>query len=394
MLSKLKIMAFTHYVQGPSGTQYLSDLGADVIKIEPLTGAWERHRKPAGKLTGYNATHIALNRNKRSLAIDLKKKEAKDIIYALAKQCHAVVENYRIGVLDRLGFGYEAMKAVKPEIIYVSATGWGSLGPMKDMPGQDMMAQARSGLIGMTGPRPTPVGAPIVDHHGGTLLALAVLAGYARLNECGQGSRIETSLLTAAIDLQHEAMTVWHAEKASAANVKRQANIATWYNDAPYGVYEIADGWVAISTGPNAGKLPQALDCEALRPYENADRLLVRDDYGAILAKELKKWTWQRLDETLSLHGIWYQRVLTDYDEVAADAQVNASSVFTDVPLRDGQTMRMVNGPLRVDGKPLEIRKIPYDVGQDTRDVLSEIGFSTSDIDTLVSNGVVAAPDN
>jgi len=392
MLTKLKIMAFSHFLQGPGGTQYLSDLGADVIKIEPLAGVWERHRKPAGKIAGYNATHLALNRNKRSLAIDLKRKEAKDIIHALARNCHALVENYRVGVLDRLGFGYEAMKAIKPDIIYVSATGWGSTGPMHDRPGQDIMAQARSGLIGVTGPRPTPVGAPVVDHHGGALLALGVLAGYARWNETGEGSHIETSLLTAAIDLQSEALTIWYADRASAANVKRQENLATWYNDAPYGVYEIADGWVVISTGPNAGKLPEALNCAALKPLEHSDRLVVREEYAALLAKELKSWTWEKLDKALAPHGLWYQRVVIDYDELSADPQVLASEVFTDVPLPDGQKIRMVNGPMRCDGKPLTIRRIPYEVGHDTREILSEIGFTSGEIDGFVAEGVVAAP--
>jgi crotonobetainyl-CoA:carnitine CoA-transferase CaiB-like acyl-CoA transferase len=392
MLTKLKVLSFTHFVQGPVGTQYLSDLGADVIKIEPLSGVWERHRKPPGKIAGHNATHLALNRNKRSLAIDLKRKEAKDIIHALARNCHALVENYRVGVLDRLGFGYEAMKAIKPDIIYVSATGWGSTGPMRDRPGQDIMAQARSGLIGVTGPRPTPVGAPVVDQHGGTLLALSVLAGYARWNETGEGSHIETSLLTAAIDLQSEALTIWHADKASAANVKRQENLATWYNDAPYGVYEIADGWVVISTGPNANKLPEALNCAALRPLEHADRLQVRDEYAELLAKELKSWTWDNLDKALAPHGLWYQRVVRDYGELLADPQVQASEIFTDVSLPDGQTMRMVNGPMRCDGKPLTIRRIPYEVGHDTREILSEAGFTSGEIDGFVAEGVVGVP--
>jgi crotonobetainyl-CoA:carnitine CoA-transferase CaiB-like acyl-CoA transferase len=392
MLKKLKVIAFSHFVQGPSGSQYLSDLGADVIKIEPLAGAWERHRKPPGKISGYNATHVALNRNKRSLAIDLKSKEAKDIIYALAKNSHAVVENYRVGVLDRLGFGYEAIKAIKPDIIYVSATGWGSVGPMHDKPGQDIMAQARSGLIGVTGPRPTPVGAPVVDQHGGALLALSVLAGYARWNETGEGSRIETNLLTAGLDLQSEAISIWFAEQASAANVERQENLATWYNDAPYGVYAIADGWVVISTGPNAGKLPEALNCGALQPFAYADRMVVRDEYAAILANELKSWTWEKLDAALAPHGVWYQRVTTNYDELLSDPQVIASEVFTDVQLPDGHSMRLVNNALRCDGETLPIRRIPFEIGHDTRDILSEIGFTSSDIEGLVEAGVVAAP--
>ena len=137
MLSKMRVLSFSHFVQGPAGSQYLADLGAEVIKVEPLTGAFERnHTGGHVYVDGLSASYFAVNRNKKSIAIDLKNPKAKEILYAIIANCDVVTENYRGGVLDRLGFGYDAVKAAKPDIIYASASGWGSSGPMADKPGQ------------------------------------------------------------------------------------------------------------------------------------------------------------------------------------------------------------------------------------------------------------------
>jgi crotonobetainyl-CoA:carnitine CoA-transferase CaiB-like acyl-CoA transferase len=263
---------------------------------------------------------------------------------------------------------------------------------MRDVPGQDLMVQARSGLVSATGSRPTAVGAPVVDHHGAALLALGVLAAYARLLETGTGTRVESSLLHAGLDLQSEPIMLWHAEQADRSRYDRQENLAAWYIDAPYGVYELADCHIVISTGPNIANLPKALGCEALMPLANADRMAVRDRYAAILAEELRKWRWDDLDRAFAAHGIWYQRILADYGELDRDPQIAAAEVFTDFPIGD-RTVRLVNHPIKYDGKTPEIRRIPFEIGHDTREILSEAGFAAGDIEDLISSRAVAAPD-
>jgi crotonobetainyl-CoA:carnitine CoA-transferase CaiB-like acyl-CoA transferase len=198
MLEGLRLLSFCHYLQGPAGSQYLADLGADVIKIEPLSGAHERHWSGAKSFVGdVSSFYLCGNRNKRSLAINLKDKRARAIIERLVAQTHAVIENFRPGVMDRLGFGYEELKKVNAKLIYASATGFGDSGPLADRPGQDLLIQSRCGLVassGGTGSGATAVGAAVVDQHGGALLALGVLAAYVRLLRDGVGTRVESNL--------------------------------------------------------------------------------------------------------------------------------------------------------------------------------------------------------
>ncbi|KAB2857954.1 MAG: CoA transferase, partial [Bauldia sp.] len=171
MLKDVRITSFCHYLQGPAATQYLADLGADVIKIEPIEGAYERRWSGANVfVNGVSGFYLAANRNKKSVALDLKAPEGREIALKLIEQSQVVVENFRPGVLDRLGLGYEAVKVRKPAIIYASATGFGASGPDKDRPGQDLIMQARTGLMAGTGDRfagPTAVGCAAIDQHGG-----------------------------------------------------------------------------------------------------------------------------------------------------------------------------------------------------------------------------------
>lgn len=393
MLSNLRVLAFSHFLQGPAATQYLADMGADVIKLEPLHGVWERHRHPAGQTPGVNATHLALNRNKRSIAVDLKHPLAKDIVMPVMKSCQAVVENYRAGVLDRLGFGYDDMKAIKPDIIYASATGWGSSGPMRDAPGQDLLVQARSGIVSATGTdRPTPVGSPVMDQHGASLLAMGVLGAYVRWLETGVGTRVETNLFNAGIDLQMEAITIWHADRADSSRFGRHSNLATWFHEAPYGVYKLRDCHVAISNGPNIDRLPEALGCEALKPYFPSDRLTNREIIARLVAEELAGWKWVDFDERLKPYGLWYQRVLEDYNELDFDPQVAANEVFHEFPAGD-TTVRLVNHPNKYDGNVCPIRRVPWKIGNDTHEILSEAGFTGTDIKAFLDEGAIGAPN-
>src|SRR6266536_2760498 len=203
---RMRVVSFCHYLQGPACTQYLADMGADVIKIEPPKGAFERHWSGGRSyVAGVSAFVLAANRNKRSLAVDLKHPKGREIVLRLIEDADVVVENFRPGVLDRLGFGYDAVRARKPDIIYASASGLGATGPAAERPGQDLLMQARSGLIAATGGGdhgPAVVGAAVVDQHGGALLAMGVLGAYFRKLQTGLGTRVESNLFSAGIDLQ------------------------------------------------------------------------------------------------------------------------------------------------------------------------------------------------
>ena len=143
MIEGMRVLALSHFVQGPAASQYLADLGADVVKVEPPAGSWERRAGSAGiRVAGHSVTHLSVNRNKRSLAVDLKHPDAQAVLRPLIERADVLMENYRGGALDRLGFGYDAVRAIKPDIVYASATGWGSRGPMAGRPGVDLLVQA------------------------------------------------------------------------------------------------------------------------------------------------------------------------------------------------------------------------------------------------------------
>ncbi len=208
MLENMKVLGFTHFVQGPAASQYLADMGAEVIKIEPIGGAFERGYSANSVMVGdLSATFMSVNRNKRSISVDLKSEEGRKVVESLVKRADVVIENYRLGVLERLGFGYEAVRTIKPDIIYASASGWGSSGPLAKAPGQDLLVQARCGLVAVTGnldSGPTVPGVAIVDQHAASLLAMAISAAYAKKLQTGEGTRIESNLFSAGLDLQAE----------------------------------------------------------------------------------------------------------------------------------------------------------------------------------------------
>jgi crotonobetainyl-CoA:carnitine CoA-transferase CaiB-like acyl-CoA transferase len=251
LLDRMKVVSFCHYLQGPAAMQYLADMGAEVIKIEPPKGAFERHWAGAnGAAVGdVSALYLCANRNVRSLAIDLKRLEAKEVVLRLIDRGHIVAENFRPATLDRLGLGYEAVRQRKPDIIYASSSGFGASGPYAHRPGQDLIVQAMSGLvaIGGSGDKPVPAGCTVVDQHGAALFALAIVAAYAKWLSTGEGTRIEATLLGAAIDLQMESIVAYLASGAGRAVLNRDDHLATWFHPAPDGIYQLKDCVVALS---------------------------------------------------------------------------------------------------------------------------------------------------
>jgi len=205
ILEGIRVLSFNHFLLGPMGTQVLADLGADVICVEPVSGAFQRHWGGANhKVDGETMLHLCGNRNKRSLAVDIKSPEGSTVIKKLILTTDVLSENFRPGVMDKLGFGYEAVRKINPKIIYAAASGYGQDGPYSKRPGQDLVIQALSGLANINGSEnqpPTPVGVSAVDHHGAQILAMSILAALFHRERTGKGSRVDVDLLSAALDL-------------------------------------------------------------------------------------------------------------------------------------------------------------------------------------------------
>lgn len=244
MLEGAKVLSFTHYMQGPSAAQVLADLGAEVVKVESVKGAYERSWSGCNTYPGGVSMFFLLaNRNQTAISVNLKSAEGKQIIYDLVKEYDVVIENFRAGVMDKLGLGYEELKKINPRIIYCSCSGYGSSGPYVNKPGQDLLIQGMSGLAALTGASeeiPSPVGTPVVDQHGAILAALGIIASLYDRERTGKGHKIEASLLSAALDLQQEALGYYM--NGGRFTERPHTGLSTRLHSSPYGIYRTQNG--------------------------------------------------------------------------------------------------------------------------------------------------------
>jgi crotonobetainyl-CoA:carnitine CoA-transferase CaiB-like acyl-CoA transferase len=392
MLEGIKVLSFTHFLQGPSAVQMLADAGADVIKIEAPGGAFERSWSGFDAFKeGVSIFFLLANRNQRSISLDLRNDKAKEIVLRLVREADVLVENYRPGVLDRLGFGYEAMSAVNPRLVYCSCSGYGSSGPYLKRPGQDMLLQAMSGmtmLSGRAGEPPMPFGSAIVDQHAAVLAAFGVVSALLSRERTGRGTKIDSNLLNAALDLQIEPL-IYYLNKGPLW-ARSDPPLGSRFHPAPYGVYKTKDGWIAISLTPPA-KLAVALDHPPLAEFKDPkDPALRRDEIHRIVYERVQTRTTAEWMRVFDEHGVWYAPV-NDYEQVETDPQVahNKMIVTIDHP-RAGQ-VRLLAHPVRYDGEAPPIRRLPPEHGQHTREVLAELGYEAAEIDDLIGSGAAVA---
>jgi crotonobetainyl-CoA:carnitine CoA-transferase CaiB-like acyl-CoA transferase len=392
LLDGTRVVSFCHFLQGPAGAQYLADMGADVIKVEPIGGAHERRWSGADVyVEGVSGFYLCANRNKRSIGIDLKSEEGKDVARRLIADADVVMENFRPGVFAKLGFGEGELRAINPRLVFASASGFGSTGPMAGKPGQDILMQARTGLIGVTGTPahgPTAVGAAIVDQHGGALLAMGILGALLRRHRDGKGTRVEASLLNAGLDLQGEALVNYFAGGMNRTALEREQNLATWFHAAPYGVYPTRDGHVVISLC-EAPALADALDSDELRAMAGVDRYAERDAYARAVRAQTVTFDSDGLGARLDAAGVWWAPV-NFYEDLLDDPQIVHAQVFRQVTVR-GRTIHLVNHPNRYDGTVPDLRVLALEIGEHTHEIMGELGYAPEDVARLVASGAVTA---
>jgi crotonobetainyl-CoA:carnitine CoA-transferase CaiB-like acyl-CoA transferase len=389
-LEGIRVLDFTQMMMGPWATQFLGDLGADVIKVErPETGEWERGLRAMGKLLdGDSPFFLAMNRNKKSLTLNLKDPRAQDAVKRLAPTADLVVENFRPGVMDRLGLGYDHLRGINPGIVYVTGSGFGPDGPYVDRPGQDLLIQSMSGLAAYGGRRddpPTPSGSSIVDASTALLLAFSAMVGLFHRERTGEGQRIDVNLFSTAIALQCQ-------ELAAFMNLpdrweRSEAGIGGAWLSAPFGIYRTGDRHIAIAMAslPVLGEL---LGLPELTAYDDDRAYTERDDVYRIIQARLLD---DGADHWLALLGsrdVWCAPVAT-FEDVVDDPQVRHNDLLTTVERPNGERMRVVGMPVRFSATPGEVRSGPPSVGQHTDEVLSSIGFSDDEIAAMRADGAV-----
>jgi crotonobetainyl-CoA:carnitine CoA-transferase CaiB-like acyl-CoA transferase len=390
LLNGIKILSFNHYLAGPLAAQTLADLGADVIAVEPVEGAFQRNWAVADHfVAGDSVNHLATGRNKRSVAIDLKHPDGVAAVKRLVATADVVMENFRPGTMAKLGLGYETLKAINPGLIYAVATGFGSAGPYKDRPGQDLLLQALSGLAMRTGRadgQPTAVGAVIVDQHAASLYAMSILAALVAKAKTGEGRLVEVNLYQAAIDLQIEPLTAW-LNGAPSPTSRGPAGIASWFSPGPYGIHATSDGYLAISlASPRA--LAVALESDELEAFGEADSFSRREEITWLVAEQLKQRSTSEWLPILEAARIWHAPV-QDYPDLEADPQLAHLGAFQTVEGAGGVPVTMVMHPARYDGRAPAIRLVPQPLGAQTREVLEEVGYSASDIAVMIAGNAI-----
>src|SRR5450755_1092842 len=268
VLEGFRVLDCSIAMAGPFATQRLGDLGADVIKVEPVGGEWQRHVS-AGGASGnrINVSFLSLNRNKRSLAIDLKNEEGKAALYELVRTADVFLQNYRPGVVERLGVDYATLSKINPKIVYVSMSGYGEDGPYSQRPGQDLLLQAMSGAMlstGREGEPPSPAGQYLVDAITASTAFEAVLAALLHRERTGEGQLVQVNMLDAIVALQIQELSVYTvAGKAQQRSAEPHAHV---YIRAPYGVFATSDGYLALAF-PKMAALAQVIDAPELAEF-------------------------------------------------------------------------------------------------------------------------------
>jgi len=389
-LSHITILDFSHLLQGPFATQLLADMGANVIKIErPGAGDLFRSLTFRNKWVGdgESPNFLAWNRNKRSVALNLKSSEAREIIMKMAKEADVVVQNFRPGVMARMGFGYEDFKAVNPGIVYCSGSGYGEDGPYVNRPGQDMLVQGLTGIMAATGQAdqpPTPVGAGFSDQVGAMNMVYGILTALLWRERSGKGQEVKINLLAGMLAHQNQEMVM--AMNFNEDFQRPNSGIGHPGMDAPFGTYPTTDGWVTIAMSPFK-KLVGVLGNNDLLRFDDSETLFAeRDAIWRALAAETGKWSTADLIEALLAADIWCGEVKTHL-EAAADPQIAHLGLLQSYEHPRAGTVKVVGPAVGMSDTPPSIERPAPLVGEHTREVLGEFGITVSEIDHALQSG-------
>ncbi|MBO1040087.1 CaiB/BaiF CoA transferase family protein [Brucella pituitosa] len=392
VLSGYRVLDCSIAMAGPFAAQRLGDLGADVVKVEPTTGEWQRH-VAAGGAEGnrVNVSFLSLNRNKRSLAVDLKSPDGKQVLLDLVKTADVFLQNYRPGVAKRLGVDYESLSRINPKLIYVSISGYGEDGPYVHRPGQDLVLQGMSGAMlsaGREGEPPTAAGQYLVDAITAYTAFEGALAALLHRERTGEGQLVQVNMLDAITTIQMQELSVFTVGgKPQTRSAEPHAHV---YIRAPYGAFATSDGFIIVAF-PKLKTLGEVIGEDSfLTMNDEVDTWGRRDEIFAKTRDKLKTKTSAEWLELLRAADIWCGPVY-GYADLVEDEQIRHNGTFVEYE-------HPTEGKVKTPGFPIRFSKTPSTVdrgapvtGQDTRDVLVEAGYAADKIEALEKSGAIVS---
>lgn len=390
-LDGIKVLDFSHLLQGPLATQLLGDIGADIIKIE-RAGKGDMFRS----MTFFNAwvggtespCFLSWNRNKRSIALNLKSPRVHEIIMDMAKSADVVVQNFRPGVMDKLGYGYEDFRTVNERIIYCSGSGYGESGPYVSRPGQDMLLQGLTGVASATGradSQPHPLGAGLPDQIGAMNMVYGILAALLWRERSGKGQKIEVNLLAGLMaHLNQEYVSVLNLDEDFE---RPNSGIGHPGAEAPFGIYATRDGrYVSIAMSPFK-HLMETLDAQHLLTYDSPDQLFTkRDEIWGKVNEVTQTFDCEPLLEILLEADVWTAEV-KDFRGATEDPQVKHLGLIQSYQHPLAGEVKTVGPAVGMSETPPEITRPAPMIGEHGRDILAEYGIAASEIDALEAAG-------
>lgn len=403
-LSHIRVLDLSRVLAGPWCAQNLADLGADVIKVErPGVGDDTRHwgppfaQTPQGQDTAEAAYFISINRNKRSITVDISTPEGQDIIRALARDSDVVIENYKVGQLKKYGLDYDSLKLLKPDLIYCSVTGFGQTGPYAQRPGYDFIIQGLGGFMSVTGEAddlpgggPQKAGVAIVDLFTGMYASSAILAAVIHRDRSGEGQYIDMALLDTQIAVMANISSNY---LCTGVAPRRWGNAHP--NIVPYQTFPTSDGWMIIAVGNDSQfrQFVKAGGREHLaddpRFADNPSRVAHRSVLVPLLTEMTMTKTKNDWIATLEKANVPCGPI-NDLEEVFANEQVVSRQIELQVPHPTAGTMKLVSSPMKLSATPVEVRMAPPTLGQHTDEVLRErLGMSAEQISALRNNQIL-----
>ncbi|WP_299615647.1 CaiB/BaiF CoA-transferase family protein [Pelagibius sp.] len=392
-LAGCRVIELAHIMAGPCAGMMLADMGADVIKVEKPAGDDTRRAVPPS-VGGESAAFLMMNRNKRGLVLNLKHPGGRDALTRLLRDADVLIENYRKGTMEKLGLGYDTLREINPGLIYCALSGFGRTGPYAERGGFDLIAQGMSGLMSVTGEGPgrppVKVGPPVSDITAGILAAMGIAAAYAHKLKTGEGQMIDTSLFEAGIT-----QTFWQSAIALATGETPQPLGSAHPLNAPYQAFQTADGWINIGAANQANweRLTRLIEApelmEDVRFQDNPGRMINREALEEILNAIFRQRTTADWLAALEAGGFPAGPVLS-VNEMQRDPQTLARGMIVETEHATAGPTKALGPPVKFSATPAAVTRPAPLLGEHSREILAEAGYSASEIARMLEEGATA----